>query len=244
MNGDNQDTGLGPFVGQDVAFGHQPEEGLDIPPDVQRAQPVPGQVYRAQPVQQPASSTPSSPTPTTSANSIFIKDGKVTNFAGPNDTDVFKKLKAAGYSDERAMKYGDTGIGVKDLGYVKTSNSYGVAVPHDQLVALLGADPAAYRTARVRMTINGVTANVPIVDYGPGKDAQKRGAVLDATYPLSQAFGGHDYNWEGKATNIGIIKNGGPDYMTDRDAWDKEQGDIHALLNYGTYGEPAPTPYR
>jgi hypothetical protein len=238
MNG-NQETGLGPFLGQQTAFGYQPEQGLDIPPDVQRAQPVPGQVYRAQPAQ-PVQSPP--PAPTTPSNSIFIKDGRVTNFAGPRDLAIFKKLKAEGQSDEYAFKYGDNGIGAKDLGTINTPNAYGVAVPQDQLRALLGPDPAAYRTARVRMTINNLTVNVPIVDYGPDKEAQMKGAVLDATYPLSQAFGGVNYNWEGKGTNLGIIKNAGPDYMTNRDAWKKEQDDIHALLNYGTYGEPAPTP--
>ena len=193
---------------------------------------------KAQPVAPAAAPpAPSGPTP----KPIFIRDGKVTNFASPTDLATFARFKALGKSDQYAINHGgDNGIGAPELGTVNTANSYGVALPRDQLRALLGTDPAAYRTARLRMTINNQTINVPIVDYGPSDDQQKKGVVTDATYPLSQAFGGFDM---AKATNLGVIRNAGPDYMKDRNAWQQEQDKIHALLNYGTYGEPAPTPH-
>ena len=140
---------------------------------------------------------------------------------------------------QNGRRGGDSGRGAPDLGYVDNTNAYGVALPQDQLNALLGPKADAYRTARLRLTINGQTFQVPITDYGPSEGQQKKNVVSDATYPLSQALGGFDWT---KATNLGIVKNAGPDYKTNRAAWDQEQAQLRALLSYARGGEPAPTP--
>jgi hypothetical protein len=51
-------------------------------------------------------------------------------------------------------------MGSKDLGRVKTSQLYGIAVPRDQLQQHLGPDPAVWRTARAIVTVKTGSARL------------------------------------------------------------------------------------
>jgi hypothetical protein len=124
----------------------------------------------------------------------------------------------------------DIGIGAPSLGNLSTDNEYlhGVAVPHSVLVAQLGKDPAAWRTARVQVTNIGnlQTMTVPIVDLGPGRVPQRRGVAADFTQALDNAFN----NQGGDAGNIfhtKILPNAGPDVLKDPGAFWAEQDQLN-----------------
>jgi hypothetical protein len=108
-------------------------------------------------------------------------------------------------------------------------------MPQDQLRQQLGDNPAAWRTARAQLTVNNQTVSVPIIDVGPTQKQQDKGVVTDVSYPLSQALGGFDM----AKAKVSLVPNAGPDYLANRDAWDREQGSIQSSL---VGAEPAPTP--
>jgi hypothetical protein len=172
-----------------------------------------------------------------------ITEGWATNFGAPSDLVNYQRARAialaAGKTDDQAEKAGllagDNGIGHPSLGSVSSPNSYGVALPTSYLQDHLGNDPSAWRTARAQLTVNNQTVSVPIIDVGPGQKQQDKGVVTDVSYPLSQALGGFDM----AKAQVSLVPNAGPDYLTNRDAWDREQRSITSSL---IGGEPSPTP--
>jgi hypothetical protein len=166
----------------------------------------------------------------------------VTTFATPKDLATFAAIKKAGGSDEEALRKGDNGIGAKDLGYVSTPNSYGVAIPEDQLRARFGDNPDNWRTARAQLTIGDKMVQVPIIDLGPGAKPQARGVVTDASHPLATAMGIKPDD-EAKGS-VALVANAGPDYVKDPTAWNNEQDTIASNLGVQPMvsASPAPTP--
>jgi hypothetical protein len=159
-------------------------------------------------------------------NDPIYTNGYATKFADQGDLAAYHRARANGASEQEALQVGDNGIGNDDLGTVNTPNTFGVAVPREQLQKQLGNDPAAWRTARAMVTVNGHRAVVPIVDIGPGTKAQSRGVVTDLTGPLASAMGSSGFDPVG----ISLVRNAGPDYLTDRKGWYAEQQRIASQL--------------
>jgi hypothetical protein len=176
------------------------------------------------------------------AKKTGAKSGYATTFGDPGDQERYAKAKAAGKTENQALRVGDPGIGTPSLGTVSSANTYGVAAPTHYLRQQFGNNPASWRTARARVTIGGQSVTVPYVDVGPGSGAQKKGVVTDVTHPLAQAFGGFDKT----KAKIEALPNAGPDYINDKEAWFKEQNAIASSLNVPQAkqpgAEPAPTP--
>lgn len=145
--------------------------------------------------------------------------GIATTFATPGDIEAYREAKARGKTEEQALLVGDNGIGSAELGNIATPKVYGVAVPESKLTEIFGYDPAAWRKARAVITTDKHDIVVPIVDLGPGEKAKSRGVVTDYTDLLGKALGAKGFD----STNLTIIKNAGPDYLTERDSWNSEQ---------------------
>lgn len=161
----------------------------------------------------------------------YVYQGYGTTFADEHDLIAYRQAKASGATEEQALLVGDNGVGNQDLGSISTSSVYGVAVPRWQLVNMFGEDPSVWRKARALVKLGDRTALVPIVDEGPGNHAQASGVVTDMTGPLAKYMGstGHD------PVTVSYQTNAGPDYMTDRDAWNKEQAKFGAPGGYGAF---------
>jgi len=166
--------------------------------------------------------------------------GIATNFGGLRDLINYQVAKARGATEKQALTEGDPGIGAPRLGNVNTQTAYGVALPEERLRSALGDDPANWRTARAQITVGDQSVAVPIVDVGPGKKPQAKGVVVDLSDPLAKGLG--DVDWS--KSNVQILPNAGPDYTTDRTAWDNEQAAIgKSFPQGGTIGaEPNPVP--
>jgi len=166
--------------------------------------------------------------------------GIATSFGGLKDLIAYQMKKAQGGTEQQALSVGDPGIGSPHLGGISTATSYGIALPKTRLVSSLGDDPAAWRTARAQVNVGDQTVSVPIIDIGPGRKPQSKGVVTDLSDPLSKGLG--DVDWT--KANVQIIPNAGPDYTTDRAAWNREQANIGKQFPQGgTIGaEPGPTP--
>jgi hypothetical protein len=173
---------------------------------------------------------------------VGAKSGTATMFGDPTDQERYAKAKAQGKSESQALRVGDPGVGTPSLGKVSSANSYGIAVPTHYLRQQFGNNPASWRTARAKVTVNNQTVTVPYVDVGPGSGPQSKGVVTDATYPLSQALGGFDKT----KAKIEAMPNAGPDYNTSKEDWYAEQNAIANQLKVtGAQrpgAEPAPTP--
>jgi hypothetical protein len=133
------------------------------------------------------------------------------------------------------LRVGDPGVGASRLGEVNTSTAYGIAVPENDLVQNFGRNPAAWRTARAQVNTGGTQVQVPIIDIGPGSGPVSRGAVTDLSHPLAQGLGAS--GWD--PARVQLIPNAGPDYTTDRDAWDQEQSNIAANFSPASDGQTA-----
>src|SRR5262249_40954044 len=131
-----------------------------------------------------------------------------------------------GKSEAEALQHGDPGVGSPKLGEIDSTQNYGVAVPRSYLEQNLGSDPAAWRTARAQINFGGNTLSVPIIDLGPGQENLKKGAITDLSYPLAQGLGAT--GWD--PVNMTLHPNAGPDYTTNRKAWDQEQTQIASSL--------------
>jgi hypothetical protein len=185
-------------------------------------------------VQAPQSNMPSAPESQsdpwsgfeTVEQPAYESHGLATNFAGQDDLEAYHRAKARGASEEEALSVGDNGVGSDYLGGIKTPNVYGAALPESVLRENLGDDPAAWRRARAEVWMNGQKRVVPIVDLGPGKGAQARGVTTDITAPLSNGLGGSGMD----PVTTRILKEAGPDYTQDPDAWWKEQHQIEASM--------------
>lgn len=175
-----------------------------------------------------------------------VQVGKASDFADQGDLDRYNAAIAAGKSEQEALAVGDNWVGAGALGKVSTGNSYGVAVPQDQLRRMYGDNPDNWRTARAEVTTeDGQSVRLPFVDVGPGKKPQAAGVVMDLTHPVSEGLktGGMAGN-----TAIRYLPPGsGPDYTTHPDAWYAEQGHISKQFQNNPAAqigaEPAPTPW-
>jgi hypothetical protein len=99
------------------------------------------------------------------------------------------------------------------------------------------SDPSStanWRTARAQVTINGKTYVVPISDVGPDKDAQTPeggGRVTDLTSDFAKGIPGWMSDQSDGPVQIKLLPPGsGPDYLTDRAGWHKEQENIGKQL--------------
>ena len=162
-----------------------------------------------------------------------MRVGIATNFADPRDLARYHAARARGRSESYALSVGDNGVGAPTLGAIDTTSNYGIAVPTSYLRANFGSDPAAWRTARAQITMNGQTLQVPFIDVGPGKGPQSRGVIADLSYPLSQALGGK--GWD--KIQLSPLANAGVDYTLDPDGWRAEQQGIRSNMM-----SEAPTP--
>ena len=160
--------------------------------------------------------------------------GYATNFADPGDLARYRAAIARGASEQEALSVGDNGVGSPNLGSISTSDAYGIAVPTSYLRANFGSDPAAWRTARNRIVVNGQEITVPYIDIGPGKGPQARGVIADLSYPLSQAVGGTGRD----RIELNPVANAGPDYLKDQEGWQAEQAALGSDLHGGS-GDPA-----
>jgi hypothetical protein len=100
------------------------------------------------------------------------KSVKASSFADPADIARFKKLKRRGYSDRRAFKYGDNGIGA--WGDRTTKDIPMVALPRDDWRHL--EDP---RFRPVLVKANHRVIRALLADTMPWKKHIKNGAGLD-----------------------------------------------------------------
>lgn len=151
---------------------------------------------------------------------------QASTFADPKDIAAYKAAKARGLSEEDALKVGDNGVGSSRLGGIDTTKTVGVAIPPDVLEAQLGKDPAAWRKARVRVTIGDQTFLVPIVDEGPGSGPVSRGVGTDLSAPFAYGVGSKGMI----PVNYEIVPNAGPDVTEDKDAFEKEQSSLRDSL--------------
>jgi hypothetical protein len=218
------------------------DQGASAP----RATPVDNvMVARAQPVNRQITVARAQPAPAPDDSQFgYNRTGKATNFGGDSDQEDFAK--------HHSLATGDPGVGAPALGTgkagISTANSYGVAVPFDQMQKQFGIDKSNWpdmRSARADVTNNdtGQTVRMPIVDFGPDAKAQSKGVVTDLTTRTQQAWGAPSP----ANVTIKVLPNAGPDYANDLDGWYEEQSKIHDQLTAktglpGIGAEPAPTP--
>ena len=143
-----------------------------------------------------------------------------------------------GYVTGRATTFGyqdpkDPGVGAPKLGGINTNEAslVGVAIPEEVLRQRVGATPAQWRKARVEVVAkDGRHMLVPIVDLGPGDEAQSKGVAVDFTHGLSTVLGHSDEN----SYQFKIVPDAGVDVTRDPQAFVAEQ----RLLAKGTDTRP------
>lgn len=171
---------------------------------------------------------------------LVMTGGVGTMFGDAGDRRRYFAAKARGASEQQALSVGDPGIGAGSLGTVNTAQAYGVAVPEDWLRKTFGDDQSNWRKARVQLKFGDKVITVPIVDIGPGKTARSRGVVSDMTDMLWKGLGVEGDNPQ---VTVKLLPNYGPDYQSDRQAWNQEQQQIAQALSIPlALGSPAPTP--
>jgi hypothetical protein len=154
--------------------------------------------------------------------------------AGRDQGYVTGKATTFGYKDK-----GDPGVGAPRLGTISTNDPdlVGIAVPEQALRQQIGANPAAWRQARVDvMTQDGRHMLVPIVDLGPGDTSPQRGVAADFTQKLHGLLG----NTGEQTYGFKIIPNAGPDVEKDPQAFIAEQRQL--MTGADTRPKPAATP--
>ena len=135
-----------------------------------------------------------------------------------------------GFIKGRATTFGyhdpnDPGVGSPKLGKINTNEGslVGIAIPEEALRAQIGANPAAWRKARVEIvTSDGRHMLVPIVDLGPGDVQQTKGIAADFTHGLATVLKHSDEN----NYQFRIIPNAGVDVTKNPQAFVAEQAQL------------------
>ena len=150
----------------------------------------------------------------------------------PPEADGARVAVAAqpGFISGRATTFGyhdpdDPGVGSPKLGKINTNEGslVGIAVPEEALRAQIGANPAAWRRARVEIvTSDGRHMLVPIVDLGPGDIQLTKGIAADFTHGLATVLKHSDQN----NYQFRIIPNAGVDVMKNPQAFVAEQAQL------------------
>lgn len=202
------------------------------------------------------------PPPAPSGPYQFNAWGKATSFGGQSDLEKFQACKELHKTDEEcfgAPWFGDNGVGTKALGGVRTTYTYGAAVPTSELEKQFGpmknpdgtineANAAKARAARAQVTLaDGRTVLLPLVDQGPAENLYKdphQNRVADLTEQTQKTWGINDPH-----VKISVLPNAGPDYNKDKDGFYTDQQRIYDQLTAGVQNapprigaEPSPTP--
>ena len=162
---------------------------------------------------------------TGTAQPTVASGGKAGQQAAGVGPAITGKATTFGYNDPQ-----DSGVGAPKLGQLDINNRdlVGIAVPEEALRAYVGANPAAWRRARVQVTASdGRQWLVAPVDLGP-RDTSGN-VVADFTQGLTDLTG----NKGEQNFGFRIIPNAGPDVMKDPQAFADEQSAIKAGINTG-----------